>query len=64
MTPRLLLGKLPGKMFEEAHEGLTEVSKYFQELRAGVAAHIEELAGKGDKIILGMYNNFKKGSEH
>jgi hypothetical protein len=26
MTPRVLLGKLPGKMFKEAYEGFTEVT--------------------------------------
>ena len=53
MTPRALLGKLPGKMFKEAHEGFTEVTKYFQELRSGAAENTEELARKRNKTILG-----------
>ena len=53
MTPRALLGKLPWRMFKEAHESFTEVTKYFQELRAGAAENIEELVGKGNKTILG-----------
>ncbi|MCJ1405148.1 hypothetical protein MMC11_008374 [Xylographa trunciseda] len=52
MTPRALLGKIPGKTFKEAHSGFTEVTKYFQELRAGAAENIDELAGKRDKTIL------------
>ena len=56
MTPRALLGKLPGKMFKEAHEGFTEVTKYFQELRAGAVENIEEFAGKRNKTILGRYD--------
>ena len=56
MTPRALLGKMPGKMFREAHEGFTEVTKYFQELRAGATQDIEELVQKRNKTILGTYN--------
>ena len=58
MTPRALLGKLPGKMFKEAHESFTEVTRYFQELRSGAAENIEELAGKRNKTILGRYNEY------
>lgn len=58
MTPRALLGKLPGKMFKEANESFTEVTKYFQELRAGAAENIEELVGKRNKTILGTYDHF------
>ena len=54
MTPRTLLGKLPGRMFREAHVGFTEVTKYFQELRAGVTENMGVLAGKRNKTILGM----------
>lgn len=54
MTPRALLSKLPGKMFKEAHEGFTEVTKYFQELRSGASENIRELVGKRNKTILGM----------
>ena len=57
MTPRVLLGKLPGKMFKEANEGFTEVTKYFQELRAGAAENIEELVGKRNKTILGRFDH-------
>lgn len=64
MTPRALLGKLPGKMFKEAHEGFTEVTKYFQELRAGAAENIEELIGKRNKTILGRSNCFCKRSDN
>lgn len=53
MTPRALLGKLPGVMFKEAHESFTEVTKYFQELKAGATENIEDLAGKRNKTILG-----------
>ena len=56
MTPRALLGKLPGQMFKEASESFTEVTKYFQELRSGAAENIEELAGKRNKTILGRWN--------
>ena len=56
MTPRALLGKLPGKMFKEAHEGFTEVTKYFQDLRAGAVENLEELTGKRNKTILGRYD--------
>ena len=58
MTPRALLGKLPGKMFKEAHESFTEVTRYFQELRSGAAENIEELAGKRNKTILGRYDEY------
>ncbi|MCJ1240311.1 hypothetical protein MMC14_008312 [Varicellaria rhodocarpa] len=53
MTPRALLGKLPGKMFKEAHEGFTEVTKYSQELRARIEENIEDLVGKRNKTVLG-----------
>ena len=53
MTPRALLGKLPGKMFKEAHEAFTEVTKYFEELRAGAADDIQSIAAKKNKTILG-----------
>ena len=57
MTPRALLSKLPGKMFKEANEGFTEVTKYFQELRAGAAENMKELVGKRNKTILGRYDH-------
>ena len=57
MTPQVLLGKLPGKMFKEANEGFTEVTEYFQELRAGAAKNGEELVGKRNKTILGRFDH-------
>ena len=53
MTPKAILGKLPGTMFEEAHAGFTEVTKYFQELRAGALNNIGEIANKKHKSLLG-----------
>ena len=32
MTPRVLFGKLPGKIFKDAHESFSEVTKYVHEL--------------------------------
>ena len=55
MTPRTLLGKVPGKMFREAHESFTEVTKYFQKLRAGAEENIQDLVSKRNKTILGTY---------
>ena len=53
MTPRKLLGILPGKFFEEANDGFTEWTKYMQELRQGTVAHIDEVSMKKNKSILG-----------
>ena len=56
MTPRALLGRLPGKMFNEAHQAFSEVTKYFQELRLGVMdGNMKDLASKRNKTILGRY---------
>ena len=60
MTPRALLGKLPGQMFKEAHASFTDVTKYFQELRSGAAENMVELAGKRNKTILGGYNRYPR----
>lgn len=60
MTPRVLLGKIPGKMFKEAHEAFANVTKYFQELRSGAAQNIDQLARKKDKTILGRFDRYFK----
>ena len=53
MTPRVLLRQLPGAKFREASESFTEVTRYFQELRSGAMEHMEEIARKSNKTILG-----------
>lgn len=59
ITPRALLVRLPGKMFREAHESFTEVTKYFEEFRSGAAENMEVLASKRNKTILGRYNRYR-----
>ena len=56
VTSRILLGKLPGKMFKEAHEGFIEVTKHFHELRTSALQNMEALLKKRNKIILGEYH--------
>ncbi|KAI9692657.1 MAG: hypothetical protein M1820_009491 [Bogoriella megaspora] len=52
MTPRALLGKLPGRAFREAYLSYTEMTKYLEELQDGAVDDIEEVANKRDKTIL------------
>ena len=59
VTPRALLARLPGKMFREAYESFTEVTKYFEEFRSGAADNMEVLANKRNKTILGRYNRYR-----
>ena len=53
MTPRVLLGRLPGRMFREASVGFEEVTRYFAELKRGASEDLEGLARKRNKTILG-----------
>lgn len=58
MTPRALLGILPGKMFRETSLGLAELSQYFREFKAGAESDVVELAEKRNKTLLGSYSRF------
>ena len=53
VTPRALLGRLPGKKFQEANIGFTEMTKYLQELQVGATDNMKELANKRSKTLLG-----------
>jgi hypothetical protein len=53
MVPRVLLGRLPGKKFKDAHLSFTEITKYLEEFWAGVLSNVEAVAAKKNKTILG-----------
>jgi hypothetical protein len=53
MVPRVLLGRLPGKKFKDAHLRFTETTKYLEEFWAGVLNNVEAVAAKKNKTILG-----------
>ena len=53
MVPRVLLGRLPGKKFKDAHVSFTETTNYLEEFRAGVLNNVEAVAAKKNKTILG-----------
>ncbi|KAI9692683.1 MAG: hypothetical protein M1820_009477 [Bogoriella megaspora] len=57
MTPRIVLSRLPGQASHEAYTAYTEMTKYLEELQAGVTDDIQALANKRDKTILGEFIN-------
>ena len=55
VTPRKLLGMLPGQFFTKTHLSLTETTKYFRELHDGTTENLEEVLAKKRKTLLGTY---------